>query len=67
MSTFMKADAFNRVVKTIFADETFTAGEFDEFGRRVAEVDQLGRTRTFQFHIQGRPAALSAHRPRHQD
>ena len=45
----MKYDAFGNQTKPIFADQSFITAEYDDQGRKVAETNQLGLTRTFQY------------------
>jgi YD repeat-containing protein len=42
-------DASDNVVRTTYADGTFTTATYDDLGRKSSETNQLGLTRTFQY------------------
>ncbi|TWT35026.1 tRNA(Glu)-specific nuclease WapA precursor [Thalassoglobus neptunius] len=48
-----------QVSKTIFADGSFITTEYDDFGRKISETNQLGLTRRFEYDAQGRLSRLT--------
>lgn len=51
-------DFANRLVKTIFPDETEEQQSFDAAGRRIATTDRLGRTTHYEFDAVGREITI---------
>ncbi|MEX1232941.1 MAG: putative Ig domain-containing protein [Planctomycetaceae bacterium] len=56
--TSYEYDIYGQVVKTTFADGNFISMAYDDVGRTVAETNQLGLTRTFDYDHQGRLVAV---------
>lgn len=54
ITTSSEFDDVNRLVKTIFADGTFTRTEYDELGMEKATVDQAGRRTEYEYDALGR-------------
>jgi YD repeat-containing protein len=51
-------DASGNVTKTIFADGTEISATYNEQGQKVSEMNQLGKTRNFEYDIKGRLIAV---------
>ncbi len=47
-------DGDGKVLKTIFADGSFTASGYDSRGRRASATDQMGLTTQYQYDVFGR-------------
>jgi YD repeat-containing protein len=56
--TRFEYNQFGSLVKTIFADGTFTTVEYDSRHRKVAEVDQLGNRTQYEYDAAGRLSAV---------
>lgn len=48
-TTRYEYDAFNRLIKALYPDGTFSSVTFDELGRRVSKTDQAGKTTKFEY------------------
>ena len=56
--TTFECDAIGNQTKTIFADQSFITAEYDDHWRKVAETNQMGLTREFEYDQSGRLIAV---------
>ena len=52
-------DHKDQIIRTTFDDGTFIEAEYDEFGRVIAETNQLGQTRTTQYNDRGQMTSVT--------
>lgn len=57
--TTYEYDELGNLIKTTFPDATFISASYDALGRKVAETNQLGQSRTFEYDAQDRLIAVN--------
>src|SRR5205823_4939706 len=56
--TKFEYDQFGNIVKTIYADQSFTSAEYDAKQRKLSETDQNGKTTNYEYDAAGRLSAV---------